>query len=98
MTREALLKLFKTNDGTTLIAEVHQQHGICPTEVVIPSSDKAVAMLAMMNRQAVAFSYYYLVDSGLPEQFAHDLVSAPCCPEQVAEINDWRWNKKCQIL
>ena len=79
---EVLLKLFKTRDGTTLVAEVHQQHGLCPTEIVIPRSDEAAAMAAMMNRQAVAFCYYYLQDQGLQEQFARDLVTASCCLEQ----------------
>ena len=96
--REVLLKLFKTKDGTTLVAEVHQQHGLCPTEIVIPGSDEAAAMAAMMNRQAAAFCYYYLQDQGLPEQFARDLVTASCCPEQVAEISLWKWNKKQKIL
>ena len=96
--REVLLKLFKTRDGTTLIAEVHQQHGLYPTEVVIPGSDEAAAMIAMMNRQAAAFCYYYLIDRGLPEQFAYDLVKASCCPEQGAEIKEWKWDKKQRIL
>ncbi len=68
--REALLKLFKTRDGTTLVAEVHQQHGLCPTEVEIPGSEEAAAMVAMMNRQVAAYCYYYLMDQGLPELFA----------------------------
>ena len=96
--REVLLKLFKTKDGTTLAAEVHQQHGLCPTEVVIPGSDEAAAMVAMMNRQVAAFCYFYLLDQGLPEQFAHDLVAASCCPEQVAEIPSWKWDSKRKIL
>ena len=65
---------------------------------VIPGLDEAAAMVAMMNRQAVVYCYHYLMDRGLPERFAHDLVSASCCLEQVAEINDWRWDKKWQIL
>ena len=84
--REALLKLFKTKDGTTLATEVHWQHGLCPTEVVIPGLDEAAAMVGMMNGQAATFCYYNLIDQGLPEQFVHDLVAALCCPEQVAEM------------
>lgn len=62
---------------------------------MIPGTDEAAALVAMMKRQAAAFCYYYLNDQGLLDQFAHDLVVALlCCPEQVPEITKWNWDWK----
>lgn len=56
---------------------------------MIPGLDKAAGMVvAMINSQAAVFCYFYLMDQGLLEQSAHDLVTASCCTEQVSEIKE----------
>ena len=89
--RDVLLKHFKMSDGHSLFAEVHQRVVTSPVEVVFPAMEEAETMVAKMNRHLPAFVYYYLVDKGLSEDFALDLVRNSCCPTLVVEILDCKW-------
>ena len=91
--RQILPKYQRTRDKKSpLVAEIHQIRPDGPVEAVVPKAKVAESVVTAMNRQMAAYLKYYLLDSGLDEDFVTRLVVASCCPTLVAEINQYEWD------
>ena len=92
--RQILPRYLRTDDRKSpLIAEIHQIRMNGPVEVVVPKAKVAEKVVTAMNYQSAAYLKYYLMDCGLDENFVTRLVVASCCPNLVAEINQYDWDE-----
>ena len=97
--RQVLPKYLRTHDGKSpLIAEIHQSRMNGPVEVVVPKAKVAEKVGTAMHRQMAAYLKFYLMDCGLEEDFVTRLVVASCCPNLVAEINQYEWDEELREL
>ena len=97
--RQILPRYLRTDDRKSpLIAEIHQIRMNGPVEVVVPKAKVAEKVVTAMNYQSAAYLKYYLMDCGLDENFVTRLVVASCCPNLVAEINQYDWDEDLREL
>ncbi len=96
--RMVLLNYLKMGDKYSLFAESHRTEELGPVLAIIPLCSEAKTMVHMMNKQVVAFLYYFLKDAALPVKFIMDLLRATCDATLVAEIKDCDWDLNTQTL
>ena len=97
--RQVLPKYLRTHDGKSpLIAEIHQTRMNGPVEVVVPKAKVAEKVVTAMHCQMAAYLKFYLMDCGLEEDFVTRLVVASCCPNLVAEINQYEWDEELREI
>jgi hypothetical protein len=96
--RQVLLKYLKMNDGTSLIAEIHQRGSMGIVEIIVPNTPEAESMVLMMNRQFPAYCYHALQNANLDEQFVRSLLKEACCPTLVANIHSCVWDEDTKTI
>ncbi len=96
--RQVLLKYLKMNDGTSLIAEIHQRGTMGIVEIIVPNTPEAEAMVLMMNCQFPAFCYHALQKADLDLPFIKTLLKEACCPTLVATIHNCKWDAETNTI
>jgi hypothetical protein len=96
--RQVLLKYLKMNDGTSLIAEIHQRGSMGIVEIIVPNTPEAESMVLMMNRQFPAYCYNALQMADLDERFVMSLLKEACCPTLVANIHSCVWDEDTKTI
>ena len=96
--RVVMYSKLKLGDEHPLLAEIHQKHAMGDVEAVIPNVDEAEVMVAMINKNVVAYLSNYLVDVGLPKAFVTDLLQASCDPSLFHCVSQCKWDKKKRLL
>jgi len=80
-------------DQFLLFAELHQMEKMGPTLAIIPACEEVERTVHMMNKQVVAFLFYYLTTiAALPKRFVMEHLKATCDATLVSEINDCQWD------
>lgn len=92
--RQLFLHLFKTLDGKSLFASVHQGVGMTEVEAVVPDSEDYHRLTEMMNKNVAAYTYYYLTTMHkMDSNFVLKLLDKTMDPNLVADFKDCEWDK-----
>ena len=89
--RVVMYSKLKLGDEHPLLAEIRQKHVMGDVEAVITNVDEAETMVAMINKNAVAYLSNYLVDVGLPKGFVTNLLQTSCDPSLFHCISQCTW-------
>jgi hypothetical protein len=82
----------------SVFAELHQSEELGPVLTIIPACVEAKRLVQMMNKQVVAFLFYFLKDASLPQKIVMDLIKATCNATLVAKIPECKWDPKTQTI
>ena len=89
------VKMQADQDQFLLFVELHQVEEMGPTLAIIPACKEAERIVHMMNKQVVAFLFYYLTTiAALPKKFVMELLQATCNATLVLEIDDCQWDSE----
>jgi hypothetical protein len=89
--RDCLLSLFKLDDGSPLIAEVHQAIGGGVTQLVFPNTPEAESLINGFVKHAGGFSLYYLRAAGVDDDFISDFLLEFVDPSLVHTADSCEW-------
>ena len=67
-------------------------------DIVIPNTPEAENMVAMMNKQLLAYLTLYLDDLGTDKDFIRKFLPRASCPALIHEIYSCQWYKKTKVL
>jgi hypothetical protein len=84
----------KPSDGHPLLTEIHQKQAMGDMEAVIPNVAEAATMVAMINKNVVAYLLNYLVDAGMPTEFVTDLLKSSCDASLFHSAGQCTWDKE----
>ena len=92
--QDILYEHIKMDNGTPMIAEVHQRTLISPVDIVVPNTSFAEGQVAQMNKNLAAYLLNYLQDIGIEENFVKELIRVAIHPELRNKIKECEWEKK----
>ena len=78
--RHVLYHRMKLAEGYSLILEAHQESELDSVDIFVPDILEAEAMVAMKNKQLLAYLSNYPVDVGMGKIFVKALIQGAICP------------------
>ena len=96
--RTIMYSSLKLGNGHPLLAEIHQEQVMGDVEAVVPNIEEAEMMVAMINKNVVAYLSHYLVDAGIPSSFVKALLKSSCDPALFHNMQKCTWDKKTKVL
>lgn len=96
--RDILYDHIKMDDGSPMIAEVHQRTPVSGVDVVIPNVAYAEGQIVQMNKNLAAYLLNYLKDSGMDEAFVKELIRIAVDPTLRIEMNQCEWDAKARSV
>ena len=67
-------------------------------EAVVPNTEEADMVVAMINKNVVAYLSNYLVDAGMPTYFVIALLKSSCDPSLFHNVKKCTWDKETKVL
>jgi hypothetical protein len=96
--KECLMLFFKMQDGSPLIAEVHQAVGGGETHLVFPNTPEAEALVNGFVKHAGGFSLNYLKDIGVDERVVVDFVTEFIDPALAHSAEQCVWDSASKTI
>ena len=96
--REVLTSLFKFEDNSPLIAEVHQQVPLGSASLVYPNIPEGEKLITGLAKQVAAFSSGHLADQKVDQQFIKEFLKIFVDPQLIHEAPQCEWDSKTQTL
>jgi hypothetical protein len=96
--RECLTTLFKFQDNSPLIAEVHQQTPLGPASLVYPNTPEGEKLITGLAKQMAAFTRGHLSDLHVDSQFIQEFLGTFIDPQLVHEADQCEWDSETQTL
>ena len=96
--RFCLLSLFKLEDKSPLIAEVHQLAPGDSIQVVHPNIPEAESLLVNLQKHAGGFIFYDLTDAGVDDSFIKAVLRKFVDPMLVHEVDQCHWDSATRTI
>jgi hypothetical protein len=96
--RECLTSLFKFQDGSSLIAEAHQQVPLGSVSLVYPNIPEGEKLISGLAKQIAAFSRGHLLDLKVDEDFVQEFLKIFVDPQLIHEATHCQWDSSTQTL
>ena len=91
--RQVLYTAVKSQNGKSIISELHQAQPLAAVEAVHNNSKEAEDILANMNQNIWAFLLHLLPGMGYPREFVVRLLEGACDPQLKHTANDYLWDE-----
>ncbi len=96
--QETLMKYLKLNDGSPLVAELHQRGPQGPVDMVIPNTRKAESRFKMFNKQPAGYLYHVLPLFGATENFVKTILRRLMDASLATEVLQCVYDADKQVL
>ena len=96
--RECLTALFKFQDSSSLIAEVHQQVPLGTASLVYPNIPEGEKLISGLAKQVAAFTLGHLGDQAVNESFVLEFLRIFVDPQLIHEASYCVWDSDTQTL
>jgi hypothetical protein len=96
--RECLTTLFKFQDGSSLIAEVHQQIPLGSASLVYPNIPEGEKLITGFAKQIAAFSIGHQLDQKVDASFIQEFLKIFVDPQLIHKASQCEWDSDTQTL
>jgi hypothetical protein len=96
--RECLTSLFKFQDSSSLIAEVHQQVPLGSVSLIYPNTPEGEKLITGLAKQIAAFSMGHLSDQKVDASFIQNFLKTFVDPQLIHEASQCEWDSETQTL
>jgi hypothetical protein len=96
--RDVLTTIFKLENGSPLIVEVHQLMGGAPALFVFPNIPEAEALVTSFGKHAAGFALGYMLNEGMDKTFIWQFLEKFCDPALVHQADDCVFDTKTRTI
>jgi hypothetical protein len=96
--RDVLTTIFKLENGSPLIVEVHQLMGGAPALLVFPNIPEAEALITSFGKHSAGFALGYMLNEGMDKVFIWQFLEKFCDPALVHQAADCVFDTKTRTI